>query len=100
MSEQMGMLFFVLFVVAAALCVYLSLSMSRRALLWRASPARHTNGILGMRRLIATTVHPSRHVVLTGVKAMACEQADMGRRGSIRRRAGSAHDRAVRHRIG
>ena len=29
MSEQMGMLFFVLFVVAAALCVYLSLSMSR-----------------------------------------------------------------------
>jgi|KBSSwiStaDraftv2_1062776.scaffolds.fasta_scaffold1842774_1 predicted Holliday junction resolvase-like endonuclease len=30
MSEQMGMLFFVLFVGAAALCVYLSLSMSRR----------------------------------------------------------------------
>jgi predicted Holliday junction resolvase-like endonuclease len=30
MSEQMGMLFFVLFVVAAALCVYLSISMSRR----------------------------------------------------------------------
>ena len=26
MSEQMGMLFFVLFVVAAALCVYLSIS--------------------------------------------------------------------------
>jgi predicted Holliday junction resolvase-like endonuclease len=30
MSEQTGMLFFVLFVVAAALCVYLSISMSRR----------------------------------------------------------------------
>jgi hypothetical protein len=56
MSEQMGMLFFVLFVGAAALCVYLSLSMSRARYFGERPPARHTNGILGMHRLIAATV--------------------------------------------
>jgi hypothetical protein len=41
--------------------------------------------------------YPSRPIVLAGADATACasfQKADMGRGGSLRRRAGSAHDRA------